>query len=140
MNLAPPLHAESQRTLVQKIYAAFSRRDIGGVLDRCTADIELVQSTELPWGGEYRGHEGARDFFGRLTEHINSTVTVDRLIGAGNHVVAVGWTSGTVNATGAHYHVPFAHVWTISDGLVARAEFYIDHQTMRPALHAEDAK
>ena len=125
---------ETALASVQKVYDAFARRDIASVLSAFSPDIEIVQSKELPWGGEYVGHDGARDFFRRLTQHLNSTVAIERLISAGNHVVAVGRTSGTANGTGSPYNVPIVHVWTVSCGLVARAEFYIDHPAMLPAL------
>jgi hypothetical protein len=56
------------------------------------------------------------------------------MISAGDHVVAVGWTHGTVNATGAAYNVPIAHVWKLRDGRVAEVRFCIDHAAMFAAL------
>ena len=122
--------------VVNDIYAAFARRDMARVFSLFSPEIEIVQSTQLPWGDVYRGHDGAREFMGKLTRRINSTVVVERLIIAGDRVVAMGWTRGTVNATGASYDVPIAHVWQIRDGAAVRVEFYIDHPTMLAALGA----
>jgi ketosteroid isomerase-like protein len=55
-------------------------------------------------------------------------------VDAGDHVVAIGRTRGTVNATGKAFDVPVAHVWTVRDGLVRRVEYYIDDPTMLAAL------
>lgn len=134
MTVLPTSTHEPSLRLIRNIYEAFAGRDLATVLSLFSADIEIVQSAELPWGGEYLGHEGATEFFRQLAEHLNSTVTLERLIRAGNHVVAVGWTRGTAHATGSRYEVPFVHVWTVSGGRVARAEFYIDHPAMLPAL------
>ena len=124
---------------VKELYDAFGRRDLPKVFSLLSPDIEIVQSEELPWGGVYRGHDGARQFFGKLGSHINSTLDLERLIGAGDHVVAIGWTHGTVNATGANYRVPIAHVWLVRDGLVMQTQFFIEHPIMLEALSPDRA-
>ena len=120
--------------VVKELYGAFERRDLPTVFRLFSPEIEIVQSTELPWGGTYRGHAGAMEFFGKLTQAINSTVTVERFLGSGERVVAIGWTRGAVNATGATYDVPIAHVWEVRGGVATRVEFYIDNATMLAAL------
>jgi uncharacterized protein len=124
---------------VQELYDAFDRRDLPKVFSLLSPDIEIVQSEELPWGGVYRGHHGARRFFGKLGSDINSTLDIERMISAGDHVVAIGCTHGTANATGASYRVPIAHVWLVRDGLVMQTQFFIDHPVMLEALRRDRA-
>lgn len=121
--------------VVEQVYAAFERRDIAGVLEYLAHDAEAHQSSEVPWGGEYHGHEGFLHFFGQLTGHVTSKVVVERYIDAGNHVVALGRTLGKSNHTGKHFDVPIAHVWLIEHGKVKRFNPYIDNPTMLAALH-----
>lgn len=122
--------------IVEALYEGFRRRDLPVVFGLLSTDVEIVQSDMLPWGGCYRGHEGARRFFGQLGSHINSTLTIERLIDSGDHVAAVGWTEGTVNATGVAYRVPIVHLWQIRDGRITRAQFFIDHPKMLEALES----
>ena len=68
------------------------------MLERLHPDVEIRQTELVPWGGHYRGHEGAREFFGRVLGAIDSTVTVERFIDAGDHVAAVGRTRGRTRA------------------------------------------
>jgi uncharacterized protein len=124
---------------VQELYDAFARRDLPKVFGLLSPDIEIIQSEELPWGGLYRGHDGARQFFAKLGSHINSTLDLERLIDAEDSVVAVGSTHGTVNATGASYRVPIAHVWRVRDGLVIQTQFFIDNPNMLEALGRDRA-
>jgi ketosteroid isomerase-like protein len=124
---------------VQELYDAFACRDLLRVFSLLSPDIEIVQSEELPWGGLYRGHDGARQFFAKLGSHINSTLDIERLIDAEDHVVAIGWTHGTVNATGASYRVPIAHVWSVRDSLVIQTQFFIDNPNMLEALRRDRA-
>lgn len=120
--------------IVKQIYDAFSRRNVPKALSLFSPDIEIVQSEELPWGGTYRGHAGAMEFFGKLAARINSTVTIDRFLSAGDAVAVIGWTTGTVNATGTSYHVPIAHMLRVREGLATQIQFYIDNPTMLTAL------
>ena len=121
---------------VQAAYEAFARRDVPAIFRLFSPDIEIVQSAELPWGGTYRGHAGAREFLTQLTAHLNSTMEFERFLESGDHVVVLGWTKGTVNATGATYRVPISHVWKVRDGRVAQIQFFIDNPTMLAALSA----
>ncbi|MCE9595600.1 MAG: nuclear transport factor 2 family protein [Planctomycetes bacterium] len=126
--------------LVEGIYAASEKRDIAAIFAVLADDAELVQSTEVPWGGTYRGREGVMRFFGLLMSHVATRVEVERFIDAGDHVVAVGRTRGTVVATGAPLDVAVSHVWRVRDGKAVRAEFYIDNPTMLAALAAPKAR
>ena len=120
--------------VVRAVYDAFATKDIPRIISLFSPDVELAQSTEVPWGGEYHGHEGALKFFGILTQTIKTVVSIERYIDAGDTVIAIGWTRGTVNATGARIEVPIAHVWTINDDLATRVHFCIDNPTMLSAL------
>lgn len=120
--------------VVRAVYDAFATKDIPRIVSQFSPDIELSQSTEVPWGGVYHGHDGALKFFGILTQTIKTVVTIERYIDAGDTIVAIGWTRGTVNATGANINVPIAHVWTIENGLATRVHFCIDNPTMLSAL------
>ena len=120
--------------IVSRIYDALKQRDIPTAFELLSPQVEIVQSEEVPWGGTYRGHEEALRFFTKLVETITSAVTFDRLIDAGDHVVAIGRTQGTVNQNGASFDVPIAHVWTLRDGVVTRVLYCIDNPTMTAAL------
>jgi ketosteroid isomerase-like protein len=132
--LTEPLAPTASAQIVETLYEGFRQRDMAKIFNLLSPDIEIVQSEKLPWGGLYHGHEGARQFFGQLGSHINSTLTLERFIDSGDHVAATGWTEGVVNATGATYRVPIVHLWQMSDGHVVRAQFFIDHPKMFEAL------
>lgn len=122
--------------LVHAIYDAFARQDIPTVFAHFDQSIEIAQSREVPWGGEYKGHAGAMESFGKLTQAIQSKVEHERFIDAGDSIVQIGRTRGTVRANGAAFDVSESHVWKIKDGKVVRFESYIDNTKMRAALGA----
>jgi ketosteroid isomerase-like protein len=122
--------------IVQDLYAAFAHRDFPKIFSLLSPDVEITQSTELPWGGRYRGHGEARQFFAKLGAQLNSALTLERFVSSGDSVTATGWTQGTVNANGARFRVAIAHVWKISNGQITQAQFLIDHPAMFEALQA----
>jgi ketosteroid isomerase-like protein len=128
------LHARPNVQVIWQIYASLQLGDIPTVFGLFSPEIELLQSEEVPWGGAYRGHEGAQEFFDKLTRHVTTAVLLERFIDSGDHVIAIGRTQGTVNATGVAFDVPISHVWTLKDGLVVQARYCIDHPTMLKAL------
>ena len=60
--------------LVGETCDAFARRHAAAALERLYPDAEVRQSDLLPWGGHYRGHDGAREFFGRVPTAIDLSV------------------------------------------------------------------
>ena len=126
--------SEAGVRLVREIYEAFARRDAPAVLERLHPDVEIRQTELVPWGGHYRGHAGAREFFGKVLGAIDSLVTVDRFIDAGEHVAAVGWTRGRTRSADVPFDLAVVHVWTVRDAKLARLEVYIDTPPMRQAL------
>jgi ketosteroid isomerase-like protein len=121
--------------LVKSLYAAFGKRDVPAIFKVVSPEVEVRQFAELPWGGTYRGHEGMRQFLMNLTQHLNNAaLPIDRYLDAGDHVVAIGRTQGTVRANGKPFDVPLAHVWRVEGGLVTQFLPYIDQPTMRESL------
>lgn len=122
--------------IVARMYAAFAERDLVTIFALLAVDVEITQSAELPWGGVYHGHDGARTFLTKLTAAIRSAVEVERVIDAGDEVAVVGWTTGTITGTDTRFRVPLVHLWTVAHGQVQRVRFCIDNPAMLEALAA----
>lgn len=45
--------------IVRRLFEAVERRDLAGVLAAYDENIVIREAESLPYGGEYRGHEGA---------------------------------------------------------------------------------
>lgn len=121
---------------VEAIYRAWNRHDLPGVLRCLGRDVEIVQSAELPWGGIHLGHPGAQQFFAVIEAHLDSRVEIERLIDAGDHVVALGRTVGKARATGLEVNVPLVHVWRFRDARVSRLDAFTDNTAILGALGA----
>jgi hypothetical protein len=120
--------------LLARTYRAMTDGDIETVLALIDPSITIWQTEELPWGGRYEGIEGFAEFFGKLRGTITSAVEVERIFEAGDHVVEVGRTRGTVNATGAEFDIAEVHIWELRDSKAVSFRAYIDTPAMLAAL------
>ena len=127
--------SESNLDVIAGVYRAFQAQDFGVVERYFHPDIEILQTTRLPWGGRHHGHEGAITFVSTLLAHVNPDVEVGRMFAAGDDVVVQsGRTRGKTVATGTPFDVPEVHVWRLRHGLVTRYEAYIDAPAIRGVL------
>ena len=47
---------------------ALARGDVGGMLDFLDPELEWRAPESVPWGCTFRGHEGFREFVGKLLD------------------------------------------------------------------------
>ena len=121
---------------IEKVYVAFADGDLDTLLGLCAPDVLVTQDPALPWGGSYRGLDGATEFVMKLVGSTDSVVTPELLFVSGDDVVQIGRTAGTVRSNGAVFDIPECHIWTVRNGLVVEARFYIDSTSMLEALTA----
>jgi ketosteroid isomerase-like protein len=120
--------------IVKEAYARHQRGDIAGVFVLLSPHIEIRQTTELPWGGVFRGHDGARRFFGLLMQHTAAMPQPTKIFEASEEVVVIGRLKGVAKATSSPIDLDIVHVWTVRDGLAVRFCTYIDTPQMKNAL------
>ncbi|MFI6869549.1 nuclear transport factor 2 family protein [Nocardia sp. NPDC050406] len=125
--------SDSDLDLIAQVYRAFDTRDLTLVERLFAPDIQIRQTTELPWGGHYRGRPGAVEFLTKLLAHVDSKVLHERTFQAGDRVVQIGRSVGNTLAGNA-FDVPEVHVWQVRDGLVVGFEAYVDTPALRAAL------
>ncbi|MEJ3655126.1 nuclear transport factor 2 family protein [Actinomycetes bacterium KLBMP 9759] len=120
--------------IVRGVYAAFARRDLEFIRAALHPDFVMEQSDLLPWGGRRHGVDGFFAFLGTLLSHVAPTVETEALFDAGDHVVQVGFTHGTVLAHGTPFRLREMHAWQLRDGLITSYRIYVDVPAMVAAL------
>ncbi len=120
--------------LVREIYVRFARRDRSGVFALLTPDVEFTQTAELPWGGNYAGHEGAQKFFLKLNKYTDATPEPSRYVLAGDDVAVTGKFRGRMRTSGAAFDVDLVQIWTVWRGRVRRCETFTDTPALRAAI------
>lgn len=126
---------------IQSLYAAFSRGDLAFILSNSAPDIEWVSNcdpTTVPWAGRRTGIAGATAFFELLTSNIDFELfTQDRFYPSGDAVIVVGRTRARHKSGGRGvFDCQWAHVFTVTDGKLARFEEFYDSAAIARALAA----
>ena len=115
--------------LVQEAYESFGRGDIQGMLNSLSEQVEwsTPKPEGVPFGGEYRGRDAVGRFFSELTQHEEITRFEPReFIAQGDRVVALGFYSSKVKATGRIAESQWVHLFTIRNGKVAKFQEFFD--------------
>ena len=121
-------------TLVKSSYEALVSGNLGTFLHNLSPEIRISQSSELPWGGEFRGRSGARMLFVRLAEYVEAAIDIERLIDGGERIAAIGRIHGRTKGGGRAFDAPLVHLWELKDGLAIRLEIAVDVPRLLAAL------
>jgi len=126
----------SSRATVEQIYTALGAGDIPAVLGAFAPEIEWTEAEGFPYGGVYTGPQAILDnvLMKLGTEWEGFAAVPHRLVVDGDTVVAVGTYTGAYRATGKTIAVPFAHVWTVSDGKATHFQQITDTAVVQQAL------
>lgn len=120
---------------LRSAYEAFKRRDLPFIFNLFDENVTIYQSELLPWGGNYHGLQGVKEFFARLLQHIDSQVDPNQFVEAGDHIIAISHLHGTVHSNNKPFDLTAVHVWTFRNGKAVRFEIYIDTPQMLAALN-----
>jgi ketosteroid isomerase-like protein len=125
--------------LVQQTYAAFGQGDLPGVLNNMAEDItwESGYTTQVPFAGQWRGHEQILKFFATLNNTLDvQDFRIDDMISQGDTVIALGHEAARIKATGSEYRNEWVHVWKVKQGKVAEIKTYNDTATVAAAFQS----
>jgi uncharacterized protein len=120
--------------MIDRIYEAFETRDFLTFFNLLSPTIHITQCPEVPWGGVFRGIEGAKVFFGRVSTYLEDHVAIERVVDGCDRIAVIGRAHGTIRGNGRLFDVPIMHLWKFQDGLAVRLEIVLDVPTMQTAL------
>lgn len=123
------MNSQENKQLVMQGYQKFQNKDIRGLLELFTDDIEWVgaETEELPFAGSYHGKQEVGQYFTQLDQAQEAQrFEPQNFIAEGDQVVVTGQSRWTVKSTGQAYENPWVHVFTLRDGKVARFQQYND--------------
>ncbi|AZO34801.1 nuclear transport factor 2 family protein [Mesorhizobium sp. M2A.F.Ca.ET.037.01.1.1] len=82
-------------------------------------DVELHQSPDLPWGGEYRGHAGFREWSLKMSDAFDQLSVEDaRFLVAEDKVVILCRLVTRARRSGDVLNAPMAQVVTVQNGRI----------------------
>ena len=118
----------SASEVVRCIYDAYEGGDTRTPLAYFSENVEGYISEFLPWGGRRHGRDDMREGIRLLREYVMTAFEPSEIIDCGEHVIAVGQTTGFVQETGATFSVRTVHVWHFEGGQIVRFENYLDRE------------
>lgn len=115
---------------VRQAYEAFGRGDIPAVLDMLDERVEWNMAEHHTfWPGEpFIGRQAVLEgVFSRIMQTFDSfTLTVERIVGCGDTVLAQVRYRTTAKATGKTLDAQAAHIYDFKDGKCVRYQHYSD--------------
>jgi len=123
--------------LVQAFYAAVSRGDVPAVVSLLHSDLHWTEAEGFPYySGTWRHPQDVVDklMIPLVRDWDNFSAAASDFIVEGNRVVSLGAYSGINKATGRAMRAPFAHVWQVAEGKLARFDMYTDTLLIHRAM------
>ena len=124
--------------IVKAHYDANARRDMDGMLADIAEDCRWTEMDGCPCAGTYVGPQAiVENVFAALgADWDGYTFTLERLLDAGNDVVAIGNYTARYKATGKAMNVRVVHVWGVADDKIRRFEQFTDTLRVAEAMQA----
>lgn len=114
--------ADPKIEAVGRLYDAYGRGDVGGVLAELADDVDWAAEaagTSVPWWGPFRGKSDVPRFFEAIASNVAvSEFDVVSLTSNDTDVVAIVHWTFAVNATGKTASMYMQHWWRFDDGKV----------------------
>jgi ketosteroid isomerase-like protein len=124
---------------VRGFYDALGRGDVPGVLALLQSELEWTEAERFPYySGTWRSPQEILNkvFIPLARDWDGFSAKADDFIAEGDRVVSLGVYSGIFKSTGRSMTAPFAHVWTVRDGRIAKFDMYTDTAKVLEALRA----
>ncbi len=123
--------------IVRALYAAVSRSDVPGVIGLLHPDLHWTEAEGFPYySGTWRRPQDVVDklLVPLMRDWDSFSAVPEDFIVEGERVVCLGTYAGVNKATGKPMRAPFAHVWRIAEGKLARFDMYTDTLLVRRAM------
>ncbi len=124
--------------IVKSHYDANDRHDFAGMLADIGPETQWIEMAGFPCAGTHVGPDAVVENVFKVlgAQFDNYTFTLERLLDAGNDVVAIGNYTATCKKTGEHFNARVVHVWTAAQDKVQRFEQFTDTLLVDKAMRS----
>jgi ketosteroid isomerase-like protein len=108
---------------VQRTFEAFDNQDLDALVETVHPESRwtYIGANPRPAKGTFVGKDGVRKFFGNVSRRLDITPFHTReLVVENDTVVAFGFESGTVKATGEPFRNEWTQKYVVRDDLITR--------------------
>jgi len=117
--------------VVRRMFEAIESRDLAGVLAAYDPEVVIHEAGSLPYGGEYRGLDGATrhamgyaQTWGRVQEGPDTRLD-PTFLDAGDHVVVLWHQKARSARRGTEIDLPAVSVYRMRGGKVAESRMFL---------------
>jgi ketosteroid isomerase-like protein len=116
--------------VIRRLFDAVERRDRAGVIAAYGSDIVIHEAASLPYGGDYRGHEGALRHGQGFRAAWDRFQTQDarglepRIIAEGDHVVVLWRHKAENTETGERIDLPAVSVYRMRERKIVDSRMF----------------
>lgn len=126
----PKEHEVTQQCVdaVRETYDALNRGDADVIEAHYSEAMVFVEPEGSPWAGTYHGHDGFRDFLGRVGSDLEDMrLEPTAFLDAGHdQVVVESRVRATVRTTGEPFDLPYCAFARVQDGKIREFRTYRD--------------
>ena len=123
--------------VLRRIYEVAEVRGVEGLLEFATDDIVWISDPRFPGGGTYTGKDNVRGWLSKLWIYEDVSVDVEEIIDLGNRALGVTRFHG-VSLDAPPVDWPWCHLMTFRDGLISKAESFLDRNAALEAAGLSD--
>lgn len=141
------MDTKQTKQVVMQAYQCYKDHNVKGILALTDDKVDWIgaESDYIPFAGAFHGKDQVAQFFSKL-EQAQDVLKFEpqTFIAEGDKVAVTGVSSWRVKSTGQTYDTPWAHIFTIRDGKIARFEHHTNtaaaEAAYRPAQGAAPSK
>lgn len=135
--MIPTLEADMRTAydIIKAHYDASTRGDLDGMLADLAPDATWIEMEGSLCAGTYVGRDAVVENVFKVigAEFDQFGFTLERLLDAGDDVVAIGGYHGRHRRSGKSFKVRTAHLWTVQGDMIRRFEQFTDTQRLAEA-------
>jgi len=128
--------------LVQSLYDAFKRGELETIYAATDPNVKWISLADpalIPWGGERKGVQGAKEFFREIAEHVEfESFTPQEFFAGSDSVTVLGHSTARVTPSGSRVEHDWAHIFKIDDGKVTEFREFTDTHAVVQAYFGGD--
>ncbi|WUD70798.1 nuclear transport factor 2 family protein [Streptomyces sp. NBC_00510] len=128
---------QSPAGVVRGLYAALSRGDVPGVLERLAPEVIVDEPDQLPYGGVHQGREVfVQSVLGAMMGYAAVAITAAEVYEGPAGVVGTLTGTLTAHTTGEEFPLTMVEIHQVEDGTVRKIDVYTKNPQELAAFYA----
>jgi ketosteroid isomerase-like protein len=126
---------QSNAEVIRELLGAYDRGDTDAFFAKLDPEVEFVEAADYPGASTHHGREGVRRALEGWREAWGEIrLELEEVVELGDRMLTVGRQHVRAEFSGVGFQAPLATLWTLREGRVARAQFFLDPDEAHAAM------